>query len=411
MLNKILFVHYGDEWIRGSERCVLDLMKHLDEERFLPVLWCNSDTMVEQAHKLGITTEQDDFKRCTQAGSTWSGIVSVTRMVSKALDLIDGYGIDVIHANSVAPCRWMAIAARLRNIPIIGHYHTRYQTRERYLSLSHWVDKIVGVSNDVVRPYIQDNCNQGNTRVIYNGIDYQMFHADSPLDLAKMFGIEANDFSLLSVGSLIERKGYQDLILAIDCLVKNGSSVKCVIVGGGPDEERLNKLISECGLQRNVFLTGQRYDVGRFYNSSFSAFISASRNEAFGLVNIEAAFCNKAVIAPDVDGLNEIFSHGQSAELFASNDPQIIANAIDHVSKRKGYRKMLQVNASQLAHEKFTVSRYVRQFEALYGELLDQTSSTRPSLAGFIKSFYRGWRFSQKQQRLLTLNSQQGNAS
>ncbi|MGL6500473.1 hypothetical protein ACSZOJ_19715 [Aeromonas dhakensis] len=32
----ILLVHYGENWIRGSERCLLDLLAHLDRSRFAP---------------------------------------------------------------------------------------------------------------------------------------------------------------------------------------------------------------------------------------------------------------------------------------------------------------------------------------------------------------------------------------
>ena len=41
----ILFAHDGEDWIRGSERCLLDLVARLDRDRFHPVVWCNAPTL------------------------------------------------------------------------------------------------------------------------------------------------------------------------------------------------------------------------------------------------------------------------------------------------------------------------------------------------------------------------------
>ena len=391
MLKKILFVHYGDEWIRGSERCALDLMQNLDQDQYLPILWCNSNDMVKESIKLGISTEQDDFKRCTIPCSSLSKIKSITQLVSKAIKMIDDYGIDLIHINSVAPCQWMSIAARIKHIPVLGHYHTQYQTRERFLSLSHWVDEIVGVSRDVIKTYQNAGCNNDNCRVIYNGINYHDLRHQAPHNLADMFAIKNSDFSLLSVGSLVQRKGYDDLIKAIALLVKQGLQVKCVIVGGGPEKYKLKQLITRLALQHNVFLAGQRYDVGRFLNSTFDAFISASRNEAFGLANLEAAFCAKPVIAPDIDGLNEVFTANVSAELFASNEPEVIAQSIKKVIHQRDYLTSLQHEGTKLAYEKFTIERYVSQFEELYRSLLTNHQTSTPSMIEYLRSLIRGW--------------------
>ncbi|WP_280205794.1 hypothetical protein [Aeromonas veronii] len=49
----VLLVHYGEDWIRGSERCLLDLLAHLDRSRFTPLLWCNSPTLAAEAAPSG----------------------------------------------------------------------------------------------------------------------------------------------------------------------------------------------------------------------------------------------------------------------------------------------------------------------------------------------------------------------
>lgn len=50
----VLFVQYGRDWIRGSERCLLDLMGNLSRERFRPVLWCNATALADAARAAGV---------------------------------------------------------------------------------------------------------------------------------------------------------------------------------------------------------------------------------------------------------------------------------------------------------------------------------------------------------------------
>ena len=61
MKPRVLYVHYGDNWIRGSEIVLLDLLKLAKENNYAPVLWCNSDILAEKAMGLGIEVIQDNF--------------------------------------------------------------------------------------------------------------------------------------------------------------------------------------------------------------------------------------------------------------------------------------------------------------------------------------------------------------
>ena len=58
---KVLYVHYGDNWIRGSEIVLLDLLKSAKENNYAPLLWCNSDDLAAKATDLGIEVIQDNF--------------------------------------------------------------------------------------------------------------------------------------------------------------------------------------------------------------------------------------------------------------------------------------------------------------------------------------------------------------
>ena len=59
--TNILFTHFGDDWIRGSERCLLDLLQYLNDDQYTSIVWCNSNVMEREVKKLGITVIKSEF--------------------------------------------------------------------------------------------------------------------------------------------------------------------------------------------------------------------------------------------------------------------------------------------------------------------------------------------------------------
>ena len=47
---QVLYVHYGDNWLRGSEIVLLDLLKSAKDNHYAPVLWCNSEVLAKKAY-------------------------------------------------------------------------------------------------------------------------------------------------------------------------------------------------------------------------------------------------------------------------------------------------------------------------------------------------------------------------
>jgi len=396
----ILYVHYGDQWIRGSERCLLDLIGNLNRDDYQATLWCNSSLLQSEAEALEIPVIVDDFKSSYDNPSRLSSFKETYYLIKKAVHLINAFDIKLIHVNSAAPCQWMSIAAAISKVPLIGHYHCEYIPSERYLSLSHWVDQIVGVSQAVARPFLEDNIHSDHCRVIYNGIDHHFLNSAEPVKLHHEYGISSDDYAILSVGSLIKRKGYDQLIDAIGLLVEDQIPAKCLIIGGGPERQNLQSQIDSKGLHENVILVGECSNVARFYNSYFDTFISTSTQEVFGLVNAEAAACGLAVIAPNIPGLNEVFESSVNAELYQQQSPENIALALTKLYEQENYRCQLAISGAKHIVKNFSVEHYVKNFERLYTELSSQTKSTKPSPVSYLVSMWKQWLFAALSRRI-----------
>ena len=58
---KILFVHYGDDWLAGSEIALLELIGGLRKQGVSPFLWCNAPALEKAAADAGIPVWRDPF--------------------------------------------------------------------------------------------------------------------------------------------------------------------------------------------------------------------------------------------------------------------------------------------------------------------------------------------------------------
>ena len=139
--------------------------------------------------------------------------------------------------------------------------------------------------------------------VIPYGVDTNFFR---PLEVYK----DENIFQILSVGYLIERKGFEYLIRAMPLVLKKHKHVRLKIVGSGPLESKLKELVYELDLGNEVEIVKNVSDeeLLMIYNSSDlfvlpSIVDSQGNTEGLGVVLLEAMACGLPVIGSDVGGI------------------------------------------------------------------------------------------------------------
>jgi len=139
---------------------------------------------------------------------------------------------------------------------------------------------------------------------------------------------------VLAVGSLILRKGYDVLIRAIRITRDAGQDVKLVIIGSGPEREALIELSRTLGVDDLVRFAGEvrHDDIGSYYSAA-SFFVHSAREEAQGLVLLEAMSRGKAVVATRVNGIPELVRHEETGLLVDSDNPGSLAAAMIRVCK------------------------------------------------------------------------------
>lgn len=382
----ILFTHYGDNWIRGSERCLLDLISHLDKNRFTAVLWCNQELMAREAEKLGITVYRSDFPLLCGWRAPYFNLPAFIGLIKEALRLIDKHQIKLLHANSAAPCQWLNFAARKRQLPLLCHLHSIYQLRDRLTLGLYHVSIAVGVSRYVLNDLQKDRMPDSRTCVIANGIDSQRLLLSKKITLRSSLSITQSDFVIATVGSLIQRKGVDLIISAVAQLIKKQLPVHLLVIGDGPEADNLQQQINRLGLQQKITLLGEQQNVHAILRGTADLFVSAAREEAFGLVLAEAGLAKLAVVAPATGGIADVVIDGKTGVLLPGEDIEALAAAVEQLYLHPDRRRAMGKAGYRHIVKNFSSAKNGQRFELLYHKLLNQPTADTP--------WYKSWSLS-----------------
>lgn len=361
----VLFTHYGEDWIRGSENVLLDLLRHLDRGRIAPVVWCNAPAMEAACRELSVPTYRSDFAihfdyPDSSAPFSWSGYAGRVR---EAVSLIRRHGIRVLHANSAAPTQWLAPAAAWTRTPLLTHLHIGYMRRSRYALLLHEADLLVGVAAAMTEPLRADGVPASRLRTIHNGIDPARLAPSDP-PLRARLGLTPGVFVIGSIGSLILRKGHDLLLQALARL----EGAVALIAGAGPDAQAIEALARELGVAERVRFLGHMPDPGSLY-AACDVFVLAARREGLPLVLAEAGWCGRPVVATAVGGVPELVRDRETGLLVPREDPQALAAALERLAADPGLRERLGRAARRHVAEGFTVQAMATRFADTYETL------------------------------------------
>lgn len=385
--KNILFVHYGDNWIRGSEACLINLIASLNKAKFRPVVWSNCEPLTEHFKKQSIPTVYTPFKLLLGWSAPRFNLYQWGVQLKQAISLIKQHDIDIVHINSGAPCQWMCIAAKLCGIPVVTQLHSDYQLRDRFTLGLHLSPNIACVSHDISKGLLDDGYPQDQLCVIHNGV---VQHRTTNRNVRAELNIPKSSFVFITVGSLIVRKGV-DLIIQSLNRIQGEKDAHLVVIGDGEDRDNLIALVNDLGVTCKVHFVGEREDVADWLCSDVDAFISGARYEAFGLVLAEAGLAKLPVIAPRVGGIPEFIHHNRTGLLFDPSNPiDEMCLQMTRLMSDAALRTDLSAQLHHLSHSKLTVEANTQQFERLYSKVIRKNDSS--SLLNGLKPLVR-WAF------------------
>ncbi len=201
---------------------------------------------------------------------------------------------------------------------------------------------------------------------VYNGLDLSLFKPATPA---------AEALRLLTVGRLIEKKGFRYLVDACRLLRVAGLNFGCQIVGDGPEHSRLQRLIDQHKLSDVVRLTGPlpQTELSKLL-AQCSIFVFPAVHDSTGdtdnlpTVLIEAMASHLPVVSTEVAGIPEIVQQNENGVLVPEKDPARLADAIRTIAGDAALLERFGSASRRIAEEKFALSKTVGQLQQLFAQ-------------------------------------------
>ncbi len=286
---------------------------------------------------------------------------------------------EIIHSHTPFGAGWAAVAAaRWWKVPLVGTHHTFFDhyLKHVYLDFSLgrkfswkytvWYYNRCSVIVSPSRSLAADLITHGLTRpvqIVHNAVDTDLFHPYTPdqKDVLK---------KLVYMGRLSYEKDIDEVLEVFaevrKEMLKKRKSVQLLLIGDGPEREKLEVLARELGVSEHVTFTGMLTgsDLAERLGEA-DVFVTASKSENMPLSVLEAQATGLPVVCFAEKGLTEIVSDGVDGFLSKAGD---ILGMRDNILKLLGNATLLKEMSGQarLNAEKYSRDMIRKQLEYIY---------------------------------------------
>lgn len=276
----------------------------------------------------------------------------------------------VVHTLQFSGDYFGRLAALGLSVPVITHIRnvkSERKLRRRLINkaLSFATDLYLSVSEAAVATIDREHNLAGRpVRVLHNAVEPAKLDV-APHDLEELYGLRGP--VVVGVGRLVEQKNFDRLIRAMALVRERVPDVCLVIVGDGPERERLDRLVHELGLVGSVVLAGyvENAEVPRYLRAA-RVLAMPSEYEGLPVTHVEALMCGlPAVISEHVPSI-EI---APDCSLVCTTDPGDIAAKLTTLLADDALHADMSAKALARSAE-FTMEKYVDRLYAVYADLL-----------------------------------------
>jgi len=209
----------------------------------------------------------------------------------------------------------------------------RPQIRTRLLQALQNATQVFSVSESLKHHVVELGADAGKIQRIGNGVDTKKFHPVDKQEARQQLELPEDAKVLISVGGLVDRKGFHRVIDVLPALVKQYPNLIYLIVGGPSPEgnisERLRQQVKDLDLVEHVrFLGSLPSDQLKTPLSASDVFVLATANEGWANVFLEAMACGLPVITTDVGGNAEVVNDEALGAIVTFGDRQALQEAL-----------------------------------------------------------------------------------
>lgn len=303
-----------------------------------------------------------------------------TTLTSKLVDVVRNEKLELLHVHYAIPHATVAYLAKKilltegRYVPVITTLHgtdiTLVGNNPAFSPVVEFSinksDGVTAVSESLKQQTLDSFKIEKDIKVIYNFIDFDRFKKVNKDHFKKAIAPNGEKI-LVHVSNFRKVKRIDDVIRAFQKIYEKIPS-KLMLVGDGPERNRLEELCRQIGLCHEIRFLGKQEAVEEVLAVS-DLFLMPSESESFGLAALEAMACEVPVISSNAGGLPEVNIEGVTGYL--SNIGDVDSLAQSSIKLLSDDAKLIEFRANALKQaQRFSLENILPEYENYYEEIL-----------------------------------------
>lgn len=297
--------------------------------------------------------------------------LTLRRLKAEGYNLIDAHFAYPDGHAAVLLGRWLKlpVTVTLRGTEVPHSRNPRL--RRRLVEVFQKADRVICVSDSLRRLALSLGMPPEKGMVVGNGVDTAKFHPVDRAAARTRYGLPSDAKVLITVGALVERKGFHRVIDCLPELLRAHPTLHYLVVGGtspeGSMEAELRAQVVRLGLAERVHFLGPvpPHEL-KWPLSAADVFVLATRNEGWANVILEAMACGLPVVATDVGGNREVVARDDLGTIVPFGDAAALTPALDQALARDWDRAAIRAYA-----ESNDWSRRIDQLVALHTAVVE----------------------------------------
>ncbi|HWB09121.1 MAG TPA: glycosyltransferase [Pirellulales bacterium] len=348
--------------VGGAETLLVNLVRRLDRDRFLPELCC-----LKYFGPLGevLAAEIPAFTGLLSNKYDVFVLSRLTRLLKqRRVDAVItvGTGGDKMF--------WGRLAAWRAGVPVIASalHSTGLPDHVEWLNrrLAPITDAFIAVAEPHARYLAEhEGCPADKVRVIPNGVDTERFRPlPANTDLRVDLGLPPDAPVAAIVAALRPEKNHELFLAAAARIHHARPDARLLVIGDGAERSKLETLTSQLGLTDSVSFLGTRSDIPELL-SLVDVLLLTSHMEANPVSILEALACGKPVVATRVGSIPESVHDGKNGYLVAPGDEEALASRVLDLFAAPDLARRLGLAGREAVVERWSLARMVAGYEEL----------------------------------------------
>ncbi len=232
-----------------------------------------------------------------------------------------------------------------------------------------------GLRNDIVERGIPAD----KVTVIPNAVDITAFNSDQPYDHALAQKLDLQNKQVIGfIGSFYAYEGLLLLLQAMPEIMERQADVRLLLVGGGPEDDKLKRYVAENQLSDKVIFTGRvSHDEVQTYYDLIDIFVYPRlpmrlTELVTPLKPLEAMAQRRLVVASDVGGHRELIRDGETGQLFRAGDPHALAESVVDLLSNKSHWDMQKEAGRRFVELERSWPVSIARYQKVYDAVLDK---------------------------------------